>query len=93
MQRTNEEFKNILMTLPEGIILINNETKQVTLGNFEFRRLFSVPKFASIDQIDSRIHERLLQTYSKASAPAEMGNHGDNSIANAATPITVLEAI
>lgn len=94
MKRTNEEFKNILMTLPEGIILINNETKQVTLGNYEFRRLFSVPKFASIDQIDSRINEKLLQTYSKASSTFRGGGHSGEPLNNQGTPsLSVLEAV
>jgi hypothetical protein len=32
----NEELKNILMNLPEGILLINEETQDVTLKNQEF---------------------------------------------------------
>lgn len=39
IQQMNEEFKNILMTLPEGIILLNANTKEVALGNLECRRL------------------------------------------------------
>jgi hypothetical protein len=36
----NEELRNILVNLPEGIVLINEETNQVSLGNNEFLRLF-----------------------------------------------------
>jgi len=32
----NEELKNILINLPEGILLINEETQDVTLKNQEF---------------------------------------------------------
>jgi hypothetical protein len=40
IKRMNEELKNILMNLPEGIILINDETNEVTLNNQEFMRIF-----------------------------------------------------
>lgn len=36
----NEELNNMLMNLPEGIVLINDKTGQVVLGNEEFKRLF-----------------------------------------------------
>jgi hypothetical protein len=40
----NDELKSILLNLPEGIILINNESEEVALTNFEFGRLFHLPK-------------------------------------------------
>lgn len=48
----NEELTNILMTLPEGIILINEETGQVTLGNKELIRLFKIHQTASPEEIN-----------------------------------------
>jgi c-di-AMP phosphodiesterase-like protein len=33
IRRMNEELKSILMNLPEGILLINNETHEVVLQN------------------------------------------------------------
>jgi hypothetical protein len=36
----NEELKTILMNLPEGIILINEEKNSVSLNNQEFMRIF-----------------------------------------------------
>ena len=33
IRRMNEELKSILMNLPEGIVLINNETNEVVLQN------------------------------------------------------------
>ena len=36
----NEELKNILMNLPEGIILYNQESKEVVLYNDEFIKTF-----------------------------------------------------
>lgn len=55
VQRMNEELKNILINLPEGIVLINEETNQVSLGNIEFLRLFSLDKNCSNDIIASKL--------------------------------------
>jgi c-di-AMP phosphodiesterase-like protein len=40
IMKMNEELQNILMNLPEGIILINEETNKVSLKNQEFMRIF-----------------------------------------------------
>jgi len=40
IMQMNEELQNILMNLPEGIILINEQTNKVTLKNQEFMRIF-----------------------------------------------------
>lgn len=65
IQRMNEDLKSILMNLPEGVILINNSTKEVALGNYEFRRLFQLPKYAQIDKINERIKDNVLSTYNR----------------------------
>jgi len=91
IKRMNEEFKNILMTLPEGIILINNETNEVTLGNNEFKRLFLVPQQASIDAIGERLKQNVLLTYNKVSNLGQsdyIGSQFENG-----PSLTVLEAI
>jgi hypothetical protein len=36
----NEELKSILMNLPDGIVLINEESNEITLNNSEFNRIF-----------------------------------------------------
>jgi hypothetical protein len=36
----NEELKSILMNLPDGIVLINEESNNVSLNNAEFNRIF-----------------------------------------------------
>jgi hypothetical protein len=38
----NEELKSILMNLPEGIILIDEESSKISLNNQEFMRIFQV---------------------------------------------------
>jgi hypothetical protein len=38
----NEELKSILMNLPEGIILIDEENSKISLNNQEFMRIFQV---------------------------------------------------
>ncbi len=40
IKRMNEELKNILMRLPDGIVLINENNGQVVLYNDEFSRIF-----------------------------------------------------
>jgi hypothetical protein len=51
VERMNEELKNIFINLPEGIVLINEENSQVSLGNFEFLRLFSLSRNTSNAEI------------------------------------------
>lgn len=38
----NDELKTILMNLPDGIILIDEETKRISLSNEEFKRIFTI---------------------------------------------------
>ncbi len=47
VQKMNEELKKILINMPEGIVLINEENDQVSLGNIEFFRLFSLQQNCS----------------------------------------------
>lgn len=48
------------MNLPEGIILIKEETGQVILGNEEFKKLFQLPKDADLNQINNRVNNPIL---------------------------------
>lgn len=43
----NDELKSLLMSLPEGIILMDTETKSVTLANYQFKKLFALPEECS----------------------------------------------
>lgn len=43
IRRMNEELKNILMGLPEGIVLINEKNGQAVLNNEEFMKIFQIP--------------------------------------------------
>lgn len=51
----NEELNNILNNLPEGILLINEQTGQVVHGNEEFKRLFLLPKESQIEDINKMV--------------------------------------
>lgn len=42
INRMNDELRHLLVSLPEGIILINNNNKEVALANIEFNRLFGL---------------------------------------------------
>lgn len=37
----SDDIKNILMNLPEGIVLINNKTKEAVLENYQFNKFFN----------------------------------------------------
>lgn len=63
IQQMNEEFQAILMNLPEGVVLINKDNKNVTLGNLEFRRLFSVPKLATNEGIAVKLNDPILYKF------------------------------
>lgn len=43
----NEELKNLLMSLPDGIVLVDEKTSDLSLVNNEFKRLFSLPDNSS----------------------------------------------
>ena len=60
VERMNEELKNIFINLPEGIVLINEENSQVSLGNFEFLRLFSLSRNTSNAEIAIKLAENVL---------------------------------
>ena len=61
VQRMNEELKNIFINLPEGIVLINEENNsQVSLGNYEFLRLFSLNRNTSNAEIAIKLAENVL---------------------------------
>lgn len=40
IQMMNDELKSILMEMPEGVVLIDEQTEQVSLGNNEFKKIF-----------------------------------------------------
>lgn len=71
IQKMNDDLKHMLMTMPEGIVLINKETQDVTLGNFEFRRLFKIPKTSNNETIGAIIKQTVLQLYNN------MGSYQD----------------
>ena len=56
----NEELRNILVNLPEGIVLINEETNQVSLGNNEFLRLFKLSRRSSNEEIAIKLADNVL---------------------------------
>jgi hypothetical protein len=60
VERMNEELKNIFINLPEGIVLINEENSQVSLGNYEFLRLFSLNRNTSNAEIAIKLAENVL---------------------------------
>jgi len=60
VQRMNEELRNILVNLPEGIVLINEETNQVSLGNNEFLRLFKLGRNSSNEEIAIKLADNVL---------------------------------
>ena len=59
----NEELKNILMSLPEGVVLVKNSNNEAVLGNIEFCRLFNIPKSDDIEGIKSKITNKTLQIH------------------------------
>ena len=67
VQRMNEELRNILVNLPEGIVLINEETNQVSLGNNEFLRLFSLGRNSSNEEIAMKLLDNVLMGQSTPS--------------------------
>jgi hypothetical protein len=60
VQRMNEELTNIFINLPEGIVLINEENNQVSLGNYEFLRLFALNRNTSNAEIAIKLAENVL---------------------------------
>lgn len=57
-----------MMNLPEGVILVNKETKEVALGNYEFRRLFSLERLATHKEIDQRLAVPILSVFNNLSS-------------------------
>ena len=47
----NQELKSILMNLPEGILLINEESNMVSLNNQEFMRIFQISQAADDPEV------------------------------------------
>ena len=71
IRRMNEELKSILMNLPEGIVLINDETHEVVLQNSEFHRIFAIPEFTDVADLEKLIHHPTVKVY------CEGGNTND----------------
>ena len=69
IRQMNEELKSILMNLPEGIVLINDETSEVALQNQEFNRIFAVPDTASSQNVTDLVKEPLVKIYSESGGP------------------------
>ncbi|TNV84152.1 hypothetical protein FGO68_gene1404 [Halteria grandinella] len=66
IQRTNKmniDLKNLLMALPEGIVLMNTKTKEVAFSNLEFTRLFGLPDLCSSDLIKAKLDDKTLQSH------------------------------
>jgi PAS domain-containing protein len=40
IRRMNAELRNILEAMPEGIVLVDEESMDVTMGNKEFLKIF-----------------------------------------------------
>ena len=60
----NEELKSILMNLPEGIILINDESRKVSLNNQEFMRIFQLPTATDPELITDIVRQQTVTLYS-----------------------------
>lgn len=60
VKQMNDELNNILMNLPEGIVLINEATGEVVLGNEEFKKLFCLPKEAETEDINKKVNSAIL---------------------------------
>ncbi len=41
----NEDLRNILEFLPEGVVLIDDESRKVSMGNREFLKMFKCGEF------------------------------------------------
>lgn len=63
IKRMNEELKNILMALPDGIVLINEKNGQVVLNNEEFSRIFQVPLQCKKEEITSLIRQKSIKIF------------------------------
>lgn len=60
----NDELKSILMNLPEGILLINDESSKVSLNNSEFMRIFQMSSAADPDAISDMVKQQTVSLYS-----------------------------
>ena len=67
----NEELKSILMNLPEGIVLINDDSNEVALYNQEFNRIFTVEQYTSPDGLRELIQQPIVKIYSESGNPNE----------------------
>jgi hypothetical protein len=45
IRRMNEDLRNILEFLPEGVVLIDDQSKEVSMGNREFLKMFKCGEF------------------------------------------------
>ena len=45
IRRMNQDLRNMLETLPEGIVVIDDETNLVSMGNREFLKMFKCGEF------------------------------------------------
>ena len=72
IRRMNQELKSILMNLPEGIVLINDETDEVTLQNQEFNRIFAIPEDANSDELGQIIRKPTVKVYNDGGNPNDM---------------------
>ena len=49
----NEDLKNILMNFPDGIILYNDDEKEIVLVNQESKRLMNCQSWTSSDNFNN----------------------------------------
>ena len=64
-------MKTIMMNLPEGIVLINENTRKVSLGNYEFRRLFELDKDATNQELGERLAKPILTMFNNITERSE----------------------
>jgi sensor histidine kinase regulating citrate/malate metabolism len=62
----NEELQSLLMSLPEGIVLLDTNSKTVSLANNQFKKLFSLPEECSTEMINDKLEDEVLRLHSKA---------------------------
>eukprot|EP00347_Sterkiella_histriomuscorum_P016084 403354549 len=63
LEKMNEDLKKLLVNLPLPILLIDPDTQTVELANNELFRLMSTAETQSIQDINSRLQEKIFQPF------------------------------
>ena len=66
----NEELRGLFNCLPEGVVLLAAEGKQVSLANTEFKRLFHCAD-ADDSRVEARVREARLRKHVTEAAEEE----------------------